>query len=281
MELSSAMRRAIRKYEPIETDGLTLYPICVAEYEEFLTAKPAIEAMQQSFPARLLNVPLLSAYYAMELEAMASGAESPGLLSRCLLFLALSLRLGEGEEMEERLRRFQLVADREDPTRLKAVRFVLNGEERMEITPVQFHRLRPILAAQNGIQLESDDANPALVQAERDIAQANGPQLDVNLEDLLSSVAALSGAEEEEIDGWPVLKLQNRQKAISRALNFLVCGIGETQGAIKWKGGNPHPSPFYDRHKTDSAALVAMDQYLGGKGMEAVRNSGAAGPPMI
>ena len=35
MELSSAIRRAIRRDEPVVVDGITLYPIRVAEYEEF------------------------------------------------------------------------------------------------------------------------------------------------------------------------------------------------------------------------------------------------------
>ena len=149
-----------------------------------------------------------------------------------------------------------------------------------EITPIQFHRLRPILAAQNGIELASEDANPDLVQAERDIAGAKGPKLDVKLDSLIAAVAALSGVNEEEIEDWPIRKLQNRQQALNRTLNFLVCGIGETQGT-KWKGGNPYPSAFYDRLQTDSASLIAMDQFAGGKGLQAVKNQGAAAPPKI
>jgi len=70
MELSSAIRRAIRRDEPVVVDGITLYPIRVAEYEEFLTARPAIEVMQRTFPVRLLSVPLLQALYTMDLEAV-------------------------------------------------------------------------------------------------------------------------------------------------------------------------------------------------------------------
>ncbi|MFR5026480.1 MAG: hypothetical protein ACLTC3_10085 [Evtepia gabavorous] len=73
MELSSAIRRAIRRDEPVVVDGITLYPIRVAEYEEFLTARPAIEVMQRTFPVRLLSVPLLQALYTMDLEAVEAG----------------------------------------------------------------------------------------------------------------------------------------------------------------------------------------------------------------
>lgn len=278
MELSSAMRRAIRRNESIEVEGLTLYPIRVAEYEEFLTAKPAIEVMQQSFPVQLLSVPLLQALYALDYEAITRGERPCGLFYRCLLFLALSLRLGEGEEPAARVKRFRVVVDPDDPGRLKALRFVLRGEEAAEITPIVFHRLRPILAAQNGIALVSENANPDLVQAERDIAEAKGPKLDGKLDDLIAAVAALSGADEGEIEDWPIRKLRNRQQALDRAFRFLVCGIGETQGT-KWKDGNPYPSIFYDRLQTDSTALISMDQFAGGEGLRAMQNQGAAAPP--
>lgn len=42
--------------------------------------------------------------------------------------------------------------------------------------------------------------------------------------------------------------------------------IGESQGT-KWKGGNPYPSPFFDRVREDSPALIAMDKFAGGKGL--------------
>lgn len=52
-------------------------------------------------------------------------------------------------------------------------------------------------------------------------------------------------------------KLNSRREAVNRVLNFLICGIGESQGT-KWKGGNPYPSPFFDRVREDSPALISM-----------------------
>lgn len=278
MELSSAIRRAIRRDEPVEVDGILLYPILVAEYDEFLTARPAIEVMQRTFPVRLLSVPLLQAMYTMDLEAVEAGEAPSGLFYRALLFLALALRLGVGEEMQNRVKRFQVVADPKDPKKLKGLRCVVNGMEQVEITPVLFQRMRPILAAQNGIELVSDQANPDLVEAERDIAAAKGPKLEVTLEALLSVLCTLTGCEEGEAEEWTIRKLNSRKEAVNRVLNFLVCGIGETQGT-KWKGGNPYPSPFFDRVREDSPALIAMDKFAGGKGLEAMQHPGSA-PPM-
>lgn len=271
------IQKAIRTYQPIETEGLTFWPILVREYHEFLTAKPAIEIMQQALPVRWLSMPLLSALYGMDFEAFQKGEPRVGLFSRCLLFLALSLRLGKGSEVAERTKLFTIIVDSEDPSQLKALRFTGDDGEEKEITPIMFQRLRPILAIQNGIELASEDANPDLVEAERDLAEMNGPELDVSLDSLFSTVAAMAGIDEAEIDDWPILKLNRRQKAYSRVLNYVICGIGEAQGT-KWKGGNPYPSPFYDKVRGDSAGAVRLEQFAGGAGVRAVQNAGVQTP---
>lgn len=272
------IQKAIRTYQPIETEGLTFWPILAREYHEFLTAKPALEVMQQAFPVRWLSMPLLSAFYGMDFEAFQKGEPRVGLLSRCLLFLALSLRLGEsGDEIASRIKHFTLIADSNDPSQLKALRFIDSEGEEKEITPLMFHRLRPILAAQNGIELVSEDANPDLVEAEQDLAEMNGPKLDVSLDSLFSTIAAMAGIDEAEIDNWPILKLSRRQKAYSRVLNYIICGIGEAQGT-KWKGGNPYPSPFYDKVRGDSSGVMRLEDFAGGAGVRAVQNAGVQTP---
>lgn len=276
-DIPVSIQKAIRRNEPITAEGLTLYPIRVAEMEEFQTARPALDVMQQALPVRFLSMPLLQAYYEMDAEAIAEGRPKPGLFYRALLFLALSLRLGEGDEAPRRVLRFVPRMFPEDPKRLKAVNFIVSGEVFSSITPAQFQRLRPILAAQNGIELESDDANPELVQAERDLAQANAPKLDYSAEALIEAVAALTGTDEAEIDQWPIRKLLAREKALSRALGYIVCGVGEMQGA-RWKSGNPYPSPIFARKRDGtSAALMPIESFAGGAALEAVRHPSEAG----
>lgn len=276
-KLPLQIQKAIRTYQPVVFEGLTFWPIQVREYHEFSTAKPAIEILQQALPVRWLSMPLLSALYEMDFEAFQKGEPRVGLFSRCLLFLALSLRLGKGKEVAERTKLFTLIVDADNPGQLKALRFMGDDGEEKEITPVMFHRLRPILAAQNGIELASDDANPDLVEAERDLAEMNGPKLDVSLDSLFSTIAAMAGIDEAEIDDWPILKLNRRQKAYSRILNFMICGVGEAQGA-KWKGGNPFPSPFYDKVRDGSSGAIRLEEFAGGAGVRAVQNAGARTP---
>lgn len=278
MELSAKTARAIRVYEPVKTEGLTLYPILMQEYESFLRGKSAISFLARSLPLEYLSQPLLSAFYRMDMTALRQGEEPSGMFYRSLLFLALSLRLGEGKSDEERVKLFRVAAEREQPDKLLAVEAETGEREKIRITPVMFQRLRPILAAQNGIELLSDDTNPDLLEAERDIAQQRGPKLDYRMDSLISTVAALSGSEERDLEDWPILKFQRRQEALERVLNFLICGVGETQGT-KWKKGNPYPSPFFDRVQEDSAALVSLESYAGGAGLEAVRNAGNSGAP--
>lgn len=272
-EIPTHIKRAIDQFQPVEVDGLTLYPITVRDYDDFMEASPAVSVMQQSLPVTMLSVPLLTAYYRMALNAIAGNDEGADLFYRAVLFLAMALRVGEGLPAKRRAMLFTPVIDKDDPSVLKCLRFTVNGEETQEITPVRFQRLRPILAAQNGIELISEDANPELVEAEREINQANGPKLHVELADEISFVAALSHTEEREIYDWPILKLQRREKSYTHLLQYVICGAAEAQGT-KWKDGNPFPHPYYERIKRQSAALKNLQDVASGAAAKAVENPG-------
>lgn len=267
-QLPFHIKKAIRKGEPIDAEGLRLYPVRVAEYEEFQASLPALEVLQQSFPVALISVPILSAFFAMEHQA-ASGETGPGLFQRALLGLALSLRLGEGRTMAERVGQFRYQVDPTDQGRLLRVCFDLPDGTERTVTPVQYQRLRPILAAQNGVELPSPDANPELVQAERDLAEKHGAALTGDVEELVSAVASMGGTSEDEIYQWPILRLTRRSESIRRMLGYLVCGFGETQGA-SWKGGNPCPDPFFRRKKAAWGAVARLGEFMGGMAESAV-----------
>lgn len=273
-DLPILIQKSIRRYEPVTVDGLTLWPVKVREYDDFLMARVALEVLHQSLPVRFLRMPLLSALYAMDYEARVSGKPMTGLFSVALLGLALSLRLGEGEAPEERMGRFRIAVDRNDPSKLLRLRFIDADGEEKAIEPRRYGELRRIIAAQNGVKLESDRADPDLVQAEKDLADMNGISLDATVEDLISGVAALAGVDEAEIEEWPILKLQRRQTSYQRTLDYLICGIGQVSGTT-WKGGNPHPSPFFDRLDEDGfGAHMALGDFAGGAGERAVANAG-------
>ena len=271
-DLSLEMAKAVRRFEPIETEGLTLYPIQVKDIDEFTTARPAIEFMQQSLPVAMLSKPLLQAYYTLELDAAKNGQPGSGLFYKCILFLLLALRVGNGLPSEKRIELVDLELQANDPTRLKSVLIFANGEVK-RITPMQFQRLRPILAAQNGIELVSENANPELVQAERDLAEMNAPKLQYRVETLKATIATFSGADEADMEEWPILKLLLRRDAVQRLAGYITCSFAEAQGG-KWKHGNPFPSPLYDREIDYCGGLIDMSTFAGGAGMRAVQNAG-------
>lgn len=259
--------RQIRRYEPVETEGLTLYPILVDEYEEYLLARSAIEFMQQALPMSMVNIPILQAYFLLDSQSIKDEKIPTGLMARSVLFLALSLRIGKGLPVEKRIGLFRPRVS--ENGKLKSIMFSPDGEEICEITPAMFQRLRPILAEQNGLTIPEEDANPALVEAEEELAKKKAPNLEMNPESLISSVAALSGVDENEIYDWPIAKLQSRQRALHRAIDYIICGVGEAQGT-KWKKGNPCPHPFFDRKKEGSAAKVALTEFAGGAALGTV-----------
>ena len=135
---------------------------------------------------------------------------------------------------------------------------------------MKFQRWLPILAAQNGIALADATDNPALLKAEEVIQAKKGIDVDVSLEAAVSSVALFSGVDDESIYDWPILKLTHRRQALQRAMDYMICGIGEAQGA-KWKHGNPVPSPFFPRKKEGSVAAIPMSEFAGGAAQDAIK----------
>ena len=270
-DVPKRIQRQILRYEPVTTEGICLYPIRVDEYEEFAIAKPAVEFLHQSLPVALMGMPILQAYYRMDAESIRDDQYPTGLFSRSILFLVLALRRGEGMEAEQRMRLIRPRIDPANPMKLKSLVFSPDGEEICEISPAKFQRLRPILAAQNGLAIPDEDANPELIRAEEELRRKNAPELDGALDTLVSGVAALSGADESEIYGWPIAKLMNRQRSFQRFFDYFICGVGEAQGT-KWKKGNPTPSPFFDRKKTGSAAKVSLSEFAGGGAASAVQD---------
>lgn len=269
-QIPASIQSKIRRYAPVDIDGVTLYPVTVDEYDAFNQARPAIEFVQQSLPVAYVSMPLLQAFYSIDMESLSDAKLPSGLFARAILFLALALRVGRGEPLETRLRRFKVRVSPNDVKRLVAISFDIDGEERYDITPVKFQRWLPILAAQNGIALADATDNPELLKAEEIIQSKKGIDVDVSLEAMVSSVALFSGIDDEAIYNWPILKLTHRRQALQRAMDYMICGIGEAQGA-KWKHGNPVPSPFFPRKKDGSVAAIPMSEFAGGAAQDAIK----------
>jgi len=271
-EIPAKYQRQIRRYQPIEISGLCLYPVTVDEYEEFSQARQAIEFVQQSLPVTYISMPLLQAYYAVDIESVADQQLPSGLLARAMLFLALALRIGTGESPEARIRRFRIKTSPSDYKRLLSIAYSPDGEEVVEITPITFQRILPILAAQNGITLHDDTENPELLEAESILESKRALDIEISIDALVSGVSALSGVEESDVYDWPILKLQERHKALKRIMDYVICGIAESQGT-KWKRGNPAPNPWFPKRQNWSAAAIPMGEFVGGNAQEAVNRA--------
>lgn len=272
--IPSQYRRAVYQYKPIETNGIKLFPIEVQEYEEFMTARPVLDFLQQTLPVRHAVMPLLSAFYAIDYESIAQGKESTGIFYRALLLLSLAMRIGRGSPPKERVRRWRPIVDQKDPGKLISLRVTIDGEEQREIPSTAFGEMREIIAMQNGVELISPSANPELVEAEQEMNATKNRDLIIDPYLSMISVAVLSGKEETEMATWPILKLKLRQEAIERAMNYIVCGISESVGS-KWKGGNPVPHPIYERKKQESGGVLSLHEFAGGAAEKAVLQSDA------
>ena len=256
-ELPMHIQKAVSRYQPVETGGLTLYPIVVKDYDTFLISRSALEVMHQSLPVAMMRLPLLAALYQMDFTAVTRGKPATGLFARTLAILALAMRLGEGKTFEDLVGLFQVVVNPSSPESLQFIRFTDNNGEQKIITPAQYASLRKIIAAQNGVRLESDTANPDIVRAEKLKATSDKLSLDINIEDWITAVSTVTGAPEAEIDDWPILRFQRKSDSIQRLLNFVICGIGECSGTT-WKNGNPCPHPFFNKQTSGSGILTAI-----------------------
>lgn len=245
-------RLKIRRGEPIRECGFDLYPITMDHYEDFIQCKDALTIRLSSLPVRFVSFDYFSAVFAMELEAtrnpeLASG----GLFFRLMQLFGLSLRIkitaellnecifyrtdGKGSITIEYMELTQTDADGNPNT--------------AKITPFQFSSvLRPLIAAQNQIELPDESENADLVDAydKKKEIQKKGVALKTDLDDLVSSVALQSGVSDAEIMNWNVRDFENRRRAIERDKNYMLYKQAEMSGMVTFKNGNPFPSWCFD-----------------------------------
>ena len=248
MDSSLYRKRQVDRYLPVTVEGVTLYPITVADIEAFYSTRAALEFMHQILPVELLRVPLLTALYQLELSLQ---TQDPGstfdLFTKSVLLLALALRLGQGLSDEERIARCVVEFDPEKPLELRALRFRREAEGETVITPSMYEKIRPVIAEQNGAEIPPYDANPQLILAERQILSSRIPDLKRDIHNKISWVAAKSGVDETDVYEWPILKFERRATVLQLELNYLIYGIASCSGLVKFENGNPCPSPYFQR----------------------------------
>lgn len=238
-------RTHIRRGEPITESELTFYPITMDYYDVFVSCKNALILRQSSLPVRYLSMDYLSALFTLELDELQSGKESSQMFLKVMTLLHLSLRIGLN--VEELYKNIEVSIEK-DKIRLKHI-LIKQNEKIVKFTPLDFStRFRQIIAEQNGLELPDEAENIALVRDNEKLKELNnkGKSLNVNLDDLIASVAYQSKVSEKEIMTWTVREFENRKKAIDRDKRFMLCGQAEMSGMVSFKNGNPAPSWQFD-----------------------------------
>lgn len=121
------------------------------------------------------------------------------------------------------------------------------GAEIIEFTPSVFAQVRKTIVEMNGDELPDESENPELVEAENDLANLQKSSLEYDPETMIESVACSMGLRARDVMDWTIYEFRKTLAAKSRMLRYVICGIGEQSGFVKWKRGNPNPSWYLDR----------------------------------
>ena len=246
-------RLHIRRGEPIRECGLDLFPITMDHYEDFIQCKDALTLRLSSLPVRFVSMDYLSAIFALELEAIRNGTSGSagGFFFRLMRLFGLSLRIEVSAELLNDCVFYR--SDGQKNVTIDHLELTQTGADgnpnTATVTPFQFSSiLRPLIAAQNQIVLPDESENADLVDAYEMKKQIEnkGVALKTDLDDLVSSVAYLSGVSDAEIMDWNVRDFENRRRAIERDKRYMLYAQAEMSGMVTFKNGNPYPSWCFD-----------------------------------
>ena len=251
---------ALDNDEPIEIEGFTLYPITMRDYRRFEAAKPAILIRQGSLPVKYAIMSYLKALYAMDYDAFKEAGMPLGFITGIITMFALSMRF----PVDALLKQTKIEVSEQDERDLRCLVFN-TGDMYLRLTPETFDRLRPILAAQNGLELPDETENIDLVEAEMDIAAQDSAGVSPDFRSLLASVARDQRRRTSEFLDWTIREFFELRDAIEREKMFTILKMAEYSGNVKFKDGNPCPSWCYDR-KEKAGSMIAMSEFMSGPG---------------
>ena len=243
--LKKDRKAQIRRGQPITESGLTFYPITMDYYDEFIQCKNALLLRQSSLPVRYMSMDYLTALFTLEIDAIRSKQDNVNLFTKALTILHLSLRIGL--DIKELYKNIEVVIEK-DKIALKQI-VVKQNDKIVKFTPLDFsNKFRKIIAEQNGLELPDETENLDLVRDNETLKEMknNCKTLNINMDDLIASVAFQSKTSEKEIMSWTIREFENRKKAIDRDKRYMLCGQAEMSGMVSFKKGNPAPSWQYD-----------------------------------
>ena len=260
MELSSIYAEALENDEPIQIEGLTLYPIKMRFYRQFHGNKASLLIRQSSLPVDYAVMSYLLALFAMDFDVYEESKTTLGFMSSLLRILSLSTRL----PVDALAKSANYETDENDQRILKCIHFRI-GENIIHLTPALFDKVRVIIAEQNGLELPDETENVDLVESEMDIAAKNTGDVEFNMRTLLASVARDQRCRREELLEYTIREFDDLRNAIERDKLFTIYRTAELSGNIKFENGNPVPSWCFER-KGKSNSLISMSKFMAGPG---------------
>lgn len=255
---------SIRKGLPIELNGLTYYPVTMAQYDEFLLYEEALALRVSSLPAQFAMRDFLNAIFTYEQSEIANGKKTIGLLQRVMLLWFMALRIDI--DLQEFMRSNVYVKKVGELYEIDHM-LVRQGDTEVSVKAIDFTLdIRSLIARQNGIELPNESDNIELVVAAAELAEMKSRHLkplDFNIDDLIASVAYCSRCRESEISEWTIREFKLRKKAIDRLLKYQMYGQAELSGMVTFKSGNPVPC-WYADVIDESCGTISASQ-LGGQ----------------
>lgn len=231
-----------RKGEPF--GKLTVFPITMRHYEEFMECRVSISLMQKRFPVELMQMPYL------RMLCVISDAENR-LLEKLSMLLSLALQVSEDS--------FYLSFSEQGKVTLTVMQ---DGAAIETISELRFSALRRLIAAQNGIRLPNEQANLEILESEEDLARMKNADLEESFQSLLFSVATYSGLSISQLIDMTIFEFQERVSAISRIENYKIYTAAEMGGIVTFKQGNPFPSWCFDRKENGLHGTIPLKQFM-------------------
>ena len=233
----------IRLGIPIKTLDLTFYPITMEHYEEFLECKDVLGLRMTTLPVKYFSKDYASGIFLFDMDSIRNTGKNTGLFLRFLRMVYLSLRI------EIDLKKVEIKVKQENGEQVLDGVWFNQCDKRVFITSNQLSfQIRSLIAQQNGIELPDESENIDLIRdyAEQQKQKNGNVNLNVDIGDLIASVAYLSGKTEREVNDWTVLEFERRKRAIDRDKLYMLYAQAELGGMVKFKNGNPVPSWCYD-----------------------------------
>lgn len=275
LRFSKDVAFAVRTGQPIEKCGLTLYPITMYHYDEFVVCKDALAILQASLPAKYLGMDFLSALFALALDEPQIKDEKGAPYEQkaafqkviTLLFLALGF---DGVDFEKLSRDIFYKKDINGNLAIDHI-VIHQNEKDVELTPGVFSQiLRPLIAFQNAIELPDEATNPDLIRESKKYHKnGDGTKLKPDIDDLIASVAYHSHITTAEILKWTVRDFTLRLRAIDRDKQYMIYAQAKTSGFVEFDKGNPAPSWYYDAEidALGTSSLSDLGKKLSGAGV--------------